>query len=793
MQKTTLKKKLALEKEVLKQQDKNTRSELAGNAKIAGAAKSLFKEKTVAYKAFAAVEKGLQIASLALEMKTTLTKMGLWAAEVPAKAASEAGVTAAGAAGAAARAPLTFGEIIGNYLAKIPPPFGMIAGVAAGAYFLSLLGKSSGGSAPFVPNAEQRQETQGTAMGYDAQGNKIQVRRGVFGDTEVKSESIAKSLEVIRDNSVKGLSYDNKMLRALENLNNALDETAKGLYKITGLRTGSLSGVVEGTNTSGGLLGIGGLFSKSVTKDIIDSGIQLKGTFYDLIQGIQGTINTFETVSTTVKRSGLFGIGGGTSTSVSTEYKDLLGVDEKAFRAISNAFGYASDLLYSIADTANIADTVVADAMRKVPVDEMVSLRGLSGEEFTKELSSVISAVLDDAALAIFTSFEQYAQFGEGMLETVVRVIDTNTKVNQAISNIGFNVDLTKLYDVTETLAKGAGGLEKFIDQNNYFAENFMTEAERLVPVQKAVNAEMLRLSKLGYTSADGLVDTRKEFKQLVLSLDLTSESGQEAYRSLMNVQEGFIEVTQTLEDSITKTIDKFTSFADSLRSFRDSLVLGNQSILTPLQKYGEAKLQFESTYTKALAGDEDAQSKLTNSAQSFLTASKDYFASSSQYTQDFNSVLDKVGAGITEAETQLGLAKQQRDLLSSIDTNIATLAGVPQAATGGRVSGLTLVGERGPELVDFSYPGMVYPADQTRGMFAPKANMSNSMSQVVQELRQVKEELAQLRKEQQQQTGDLIVSNYDANNRAAETITDEVANAATLKEWQQRNKAAVI
>jgi gas vesicle protein len=77
--------------------------------------------------------------------------------------------------------------------------------------------------------------------------------------------------------------------------------------------------------------------------------------------------------------------------------------------------------------------------------------------------------------------------------------------------------------------------------------------------------------------------------------------------------------------------------------------------------------------------------------------------------------------------------------------------------------------------------------------MFVPKAGVSNNMNQVVQELRQVRQEIAQLRKDQQQQTGDLIVSNYDANNRAAEAITTEVANTATQKEWQQRNKVAVV
>jgi hypothetical protein len=37
--------------------------------------------------------------------------------------------------------------------------------------------------------------------------------------------------------------------------------------------------------------------------------------------------------------------------------------------------------------------------------------------------------------VSIFKTFEGFAEFGEGMLETVVRVVDTNTKINQQIKN----------------------------------------------------------------------------------------------------------------------------------------------------------------------------------------------------------------------------------------------------------------------------------------------------------------------------------------------------------------------
>lgn len=58
----------------------------------------------------------------------------------------------------------------------------------------------------------------------------------------------------------------------------------------------------------------------------------------------------------------------------------------------------------------------------------------------------------------------------------------------------------------------------------------------------------------------------------------------------------------------------------------------------------------------------------------------------------------------------------------------IAALSGqaIPAFATGGSYAGgLALVGERGPEVINFDQPGQVYNAAQTRGMFAGGNNMA--------------------------------------------------------------------
>lgn len=779
----------AAEKEQADLKKKNVKQELSDNIKTVGAAKGMFKEKTAAYKVLAATEKAMHLYRMAITAKDIIADglavlSGWFKTEQKVQQAQVQAAADAAPAGAAAAK-----DTPGPVWVKIA------AGLAAFAFVMSLSKGGKGGNASFTPSSEQRQETQGTAMSYNSEGALVQTSRGVFGDTEAKSESIANSLERIKETSVDGLRYDTRMVDLLSSIDDGINNTAKGLYSVLGLRKGTRFGTVEGESKSGGILGF---FGTKTTANITDSGILINATFNELANGIEtGSLQFYEDVTKTKKKF--------LGKTKSWNERNLETADASIQEYFNSIFTNATDLFLEIGEDAKVSADSILTGLSTVNFSNFsISTRGLKGEELEKELSSVIGSMLDQASQAIFSQFTIFEEFGEDLTETVIRVVDGDKKAKQALSNININTLANTVgmvsFVITDALIQAADGLENFLEKAEYYRENFLTEAEQLAPIQKEVAAEMFRIAKLGFTSADGLVDTRKEFKALVSSLDLTTENGQEAYTALMNVAEGFHTVTEVTEEALQSTIDKFKKFSEDLKAFRDNLILGSSSILTPLQKYAEAKLQFESTYTKALAGDEAAQGKLTSSAQTFLTASKDYFASSSAYTQDFNSVLDKVGSGISGAEEQISIAEMQLNgittqigLLTTINENIAVIAGVPKMATGGLGRGLTMVGELGPELVDFRNPGRVYTADQTQGMFAPQTSMTGSFSQVVNELRQVKQEISKLRQDQQQQTGDLIVSNYDANAKAAEAVTTEVSNATIMKEWQQRNRAVVV
>lgn len=129
----------------------------------------------------------------------------------------------------------------------------------------------------------------------------------------------------------------------------------------------------------------------------------------------------------------------------------------------------------------------------------------------------------------------EFGGLGETASQTLQRIATNYVVMDEALRSIGDTFGAVGLDSVAarERLLELTGGLESFSKGTAFFAQNFLTEAERLAPVQKSV-ADSLASMGLSW------VDTRDEFKNVVLGLDLTSEAGAKTYASLMGIQEQF-------------------------------------------------------------------------------------------------------------------------------------------------------------------------------------------------------------------------------------------------------------
>ena len=127
--------------------------------------------------------------------------------------------------------------------------------------------------------------------------------------------------------------------------------------------------------------------------------------------------------------------------------------------------------------------------------------------------------------------------------------------------------------------------------------------------------------------------------------------------------------------------------------------------------------------------------------------------------------------------------AKKLSDYQTWYDS-LTAIGGRDSAASGGIREGLTLVGEQGPEIVDFKTPSRVYSN--------PASNDLLSNADLISEIKNLHREIAQLRKDQREQTGYLIKSNYDANQLAAQQVADATEAAAATNAWNMRSAVKI-
>jgi len=298
------------------------------------------------------------------------------------------------------------------------------------------------------------------------------------------------------------------------------------------------------------------------------------------------------------------------------------------------------------------------------------------------------------------------------------------------------------------------------------------------------------------------------------------------------------------VKTAITGTIDSLKSQVTVLQDYKKNLQVGDKGNLTPQEAYAASKGQLESAAALAqqdlgpgaskseIAARDKAVSNLPTLIDQFLTQSKTSFASGDQYQADFswvNALLDTTTEQLTsqetDAEKQLSALNDSVSYLTTIDESSKTtailmseflanqvtyetaaanastllsqeltniLAGLATQVTpvkgfamGGLANrGVNMVGENGPELVDFASPGRVYTAGQTAAF--------GDTTALVAELKSLKDELSQLRNDQKEQTGHIIQSNYDANNRNAQALSTVTENAIKQQTWKERSQVII-
>ena len=309
------------------------------------------------------------------------------------------------------------------------------------------------------------------------------------------------------------------------------------------------------------------------------------------------------------------------------------------------------------------------------------------------------------------------------------------------------------------------------ISQANELRETIQQFGEGSAQVAELLKLHAAETAKAAQDAA------KSEYDSLRAQMDALEQQRvqlqQQAIQEQINAINEQLSAAKTLK-STWEGLDK------SLGQSRYNLFAGSAN-LDAENRLGTVQAEFRRLSGLALGGDSDAAGQLAGVGNSLLDLVKQTAGTEEEYLDAFfavnaqlKSAQDAAGAQVSAADKQLEALQGQLDVqnaalkqlqgqsatLEEIEKQIADLkplldaagqkAGVKAFARGGlAMPGWAVVGEEGPELVNFSQPGRVYTAADTAALFrsaTPRAADTDSGSDA--EVKALRREVYQLRRD---------------------------------------------
>ncbi|QJE03040.1 hypothetical protein HH212_26145 [Massilia forsythiae] len=530
---------------------RNTQNQMAGYGNLASAAAGFFGEHSRGYQSLMAVSQVFHAAELAM---TT--------AELVPKAIS---------------AVLSQGQ---------GDPYTAFGRMAAMAAVVAGLGVAIGGVGGANSTAADRQKSQGTGS--------------VLGDSDAKSESIKKSLDLVEKNTYQGLAISSSMLASLRNIESSVASFASQLVRSTDIAnpsvnlkagagsttlakadmvaTGAEIGLMLGAPFVGALVGVIASKIPAVQKlytsvfggkqSVSDSGFSLNAASLQSILADGAKAFQYADITTS---GGWF-----RKDKTSTQSNPLDDAANQQFTAIITSM---ADSIKAAGAVLGVSGDNFTAKLNSFVIDiGQVSLKGLSADEIQKALESVFSKLGDDMAQFAVGGLDQFQAVGEGYLETLARIASEYQAVDVVFASFDKTFDLVGMSSIAarDRLVQMAGGLDKFTSQGQYFLENFFSAEEQAASLQKRIAPI---LAQYGLSAAGE--DAMKTFRDFVVGLDTTTEAGAQAYTTLMTVAPALKTIADANKDALQEQKDAQKEVLDERKGLQDKL---DQLTMTSVQ-----------------------------------------------------------------------------------------------------------------------------------------------------------------------------------------------------------------
>jgi len=427
-----------------------------------------------------------------------------------------------------------------------------------------------------------------------------------------------------------------------------------------------------------------------------------------------------------------------------TVYADLVKTLGGTAKAIDFSLGYRTDPEGTSGNT--IRSQVNVDGIENA-YSTYHSIGGDIATEMKLEASKMMVAALKGSGLKkdvedIFSSID-ITTATQAQLDALIEQAKTATQVAEKATEDSKNteIEMSKIFslfkswssvfpqfekasaDAKKAFVDLSGGLDTLASKMSSYYGNFYSSEEKTANVWSNIT------SVLSNAGVKEIPKTRAEFRNLMDTTDITTESGRELANVLLSIESQFASVTESLDDvakaaedatkaandkkaadkataireaqtavdnarskvqeaydreadALRTTIDRLKQFQDQISKFRDSLYL--DSTLSPLSNYDKyqfAKSRLEDIQQKALEGDEKAQSELEQASKDFLDYSRVYNANNAQYKLDFDmvqtflsKVRDNTKIQIDTATKQLASLDKMVDGILIVNSSVETL-----------------------------------------------------------------------------------------------------------------------
>lgn len=490
---------------------------------------------------------------------------------------------------------------------------------------------------------------------------------------------------------------------------------------------------------------LGGVFGKTKTyQSLKDSGI------YFANQLLTRAINDFngsayQTIETTVTSKSWFSKS--ETTYLNTYFKAL---DNETERQFSLVLGNLYNTVLTAGVALDSTEAQTANKLKNFVVSiGKISLKGKTGDQIQETLEAVFGSIGDKIALKAFPALVPFQQIGEGMFETLTRVATgmeeaefyisrlgnrfddvIYTAIGNKQGDVGFealllsienvekatyplnnnlldiveNLDITaeELYTVytsldelrdrliflgvdaqglSSTMIYGAGTITDLQSGFKAYFENFLSDDEQL-----AYKTEQLteKFNDLGLA----LPSSNLAFKDLLLSIDETTASGQELFGRLIVLSEEFAQVSSLRVDALQEelditngTISNIKEISTSLDNVITSLRSGlDNSSTNMLEKFNKS---MNATLLLSATDDYTALAKSVKDTINYSSAlnNSDYFGSlkEMQYAQSvaanqFESININLDDELSVLQTIASNTNEMIKALSNLTTAVKQL-----------------------------------------------------------------------------------------------------------------------